>query len=310
MNAPAPSAGDIDAVRRFTRFYTRQVGLLERTLLNSSFSLTEARVLYELAHGEGVTAAGLCDQLRLDAGYLSRILKKFEADGLLARTASPHDRRQSVLTLTAAGRAAFAPLERSSAAEVAAMLGALPADARGRLVAAMGTVERLLGAPPAEAAPYRLRGLRPGDIGWVIHRQAVLYHREYGFDATFEALIAGILGEFATHFDPACERAWIAERDGETVGSVFLVRATPEVAKLRLLYVEPAARGLGIGGRLVEECVAFARSAGYGKLTLWTNDVLVAARRIYQAAGFTLVKEEKHHSFGRDLVGQHWDLVL
>lgn len=304
------SGGEIDAVRRFNRFYTRQIGLLEEGLLRSEFSLTEVRVLYELAHRQRPTATELCQELGLDAGYLSRLLKKFEARDLLVRTPSVEDARQSELTLTAAGRQAFEPLDRASHDQVAAMLAPLVASEREALVKAMRTIQRLLGDSHQPAVPYQLRPPQPGDLGWIIHRQAVLYAQEYGWDETYEALVAEILGQFVRHFDPESERTWIAEREGAVVGSVFVVRESAEVARLRLLYVEPSARGLGIGRRLVDECIRFARLKGYRRLTLWTNDVLVSARRIYQDVGFRLTREETHHSFGKDLVGQHWDLEL
>ncbi|WP_246658676.1 helix-turn-helix domain-containing GNAT family N-acetyltransferase [Mesorhizobium sp. J18] len=300
----------IATVRRFTRFYTRQIGLLESKLLKSAFSLTEARILYELANRDGVTASELVKDLGLDPGYLSRILKRFEHQGLLSRAPSPQDGRQSVLTITEAGRAAFGPLDRGSVEQVAGMLEALRPEQRRKLTNSMETIERLLGKAPDAAVPYILRSHRPGDMGWIIHRQMVLYNSEYGWDEGYEALISEILGNFLKNFDPKYENAWIAEREGEIVGSVFVVRQSHEVAKLRLLFVEPAARGLGIGRRLVDECIRFSRQRGYKTLTLWTNDVLVSARRIYQAAGFRLVEEEKHHSFGKDLVGQNWELSL
>lgn len=300
----------VAAVRAFSRFYTRQIGLLEEHLYDSPFSLTEVRVLYELAQRDGLTAADLGRDLGLDAGYLSRLLKRFEARGLLARTLSESDARQSVISLTEAGRAAFAPLNQASHDEIAVMLARLPAEDREALVVAMRKVQRLLGGAPEPEPPYRLRGLQPGDIGWVVHRQGLLYATEYGWDQTFEALVAEIAAAFVKNFDPGRENAWIAERDGEIVGSVFLVRQSDEVAKLRLLYVESSARGLGLGRRLVDECIHFARERGYRTLTLWTNDILVSARRIYEAAGFRLVQEERHHSFGKDLVGQNWNLDL
>lgn len=308
----------VSAVRRFNRFYTRQIGLLEEGLLESEFSLTEGRVLYELAHRDGLGASDLGRELALDAGYLSRLLAKFAARGLLTRRPLEADGRRSVLALTAAGRAAFAPLERKARDRIAALLAPLAASDRAALVEAMHAVRRALGDARDADPPYRLREPRPGDLGWIVHRHGVLYHREYGWDATFEALVARIAGEFAANFDPARERCWVAERAGEVcgevcgeiVGSVFLTRASDEVAKLRLLYVEPSARGLGVGRRLVAECIDFASAAGYRAVTLWTNDVLVSARRIYQAAGFELVKEERHRSFGKDLVGQTWELAL
>ncbi|MBI3515924.1 MAG: bifunctional helix-turn-helix transcriptional regulator/GNAT family N-acetyltransferase [Proteobacteria bacterium] len=306
----ADLAERVAAVRRFNRFYTKQIGVLREGLHDSAFSLTEARVLYELAHRDGLTAGQLAKELALDAGYLSRILRAFARRGLLDKTVSEADGRQSLLALTKAGRAAFAPLNEGSRVEIGAMLAPL-ADARQRrLVAAMDTIEGLLSGRDGAAVPYLLRPHQPGDIGWVAHRQAVLYAEAYGFDERFEALVAEIGARFINRFDPKRERCWIAERDGEIVGSVFLVKQSARTAKLRLLYVEPSARGLGIGRRLVDECIRFARLKGYRKITLWTNDILVSARRIYQAAGFTLVAEERHHSFGHDLVGQNWELAL
>jgi DNA-binding MarR family transcriptional regulator/GNAT superfamily N-acetyltransferase len=311
MAKPVSAKDDpIAGVRAFNRFYTRQLGLLDEALYESAFSLTESRVLYELANREGAAASDLARDLGLDAGYLSRVLAKFEAGGHLTRTPSASDARQAVLALTRAGRKAFAPLNRASQAQIAAMLEPLrPAD-RDRLVQSMRTIETLLGGAAEPTVPYVLRGLQTGDIGWIIRRQGMLYAQEYGWDETFEALVAEIAAAFVRTCNPKKERAWVAEREGEIVGSVFLVRQSDAIAKLRLLYVEPSARGLGIGRRLVEECIGFARAKGYRTLTLWTNDMLVAARRIYQAAGFELTKEERHHSFGKDLVGQNWDLAL
>jgi len=301
-------ADEIAAIRRFSRFYTRQIGLLEEGLLDSPFSLTEARILYELAHRDGLTASDLGRDLALDAGYLSRILKAFETKGLVARAPAAHDGRSSVLALTATGRDAFAPLNSASQAAVTALIARLSPRERQRLICAMSGIENLLTEAPDQS--FLLRPHRVGDIGWITHRQAVLYAQEYGWDESFEALVAEIGAAFLQTADPARERAWIAERGGEIVGSVFLVRDTDEIAKLRLLYVEPTARGLGIGRKLVAECIAFAREAGYASMVLWTNDVLVSARRIYEAAGFTLAAEERHHSFGHDLVGQNWRLKL
>ncbi len=300
----------VATVRGFNRFYTRQIGLLEEGLLKSEFSLSEVRVLYELAHHDGLTATGLGRRLGLDAGYLSRILTKFEARGFLIRSPSDQDGRQAFLALTPAGREAFEPLNKASQDQIAGMLDPLLPEERKRLIEAMSAVEQLLGGVPEPKVPYILRTHQPGDIGWITHRQGVLYDREYGWDETFEALVAEIAAAFVKSFDPRSERCWIAERESEVVGSVFVVRESDRVAKLRLLYVEPSARGLGIGRRLVDECIRFARSKGYNTLTLWTNDVLVSARRIYEAAGFRLVAEEPHHSFGKDLVGQNWDLEL
>ncbi len=298
------------AVRGFNRFWTRRIGVLGEGYLGSPFSLTEVRVLYELAHAGETSASELRGALGLDAGYLSRILRGFEDRGLVARRPSETDARRSLLRLTEAGREAFAALDARARDEIGAMLGGLSEDEGDRLVEAIGTIERLLGERPEPKVPYLLRPHRPGDMGWVVHRHGVLYAREYGWDERFEALVARIVADFVDGYDPARERCWIAERNGEIVGSVFLVKESEEVAKLRLLFVEPSARGLGIGTRLVEECIRFARSSGYRKLTLWTNSVLVAARRIYEQQGFELVEEEEHHSFGKDLVGQYWELPL
>ncbi|PBB67939.1 MarR family transcriptional regulator [Mesorhizobium sp. WSM4312] len=306
----APNKQLIDAVRAFNRFYTRQIGLLDEGLLKSAFSLTEARVLYELAHRDGLTATDLGRDLGLDAGYVSRLLKKFERHDLISRSTLVSDARQSSIALTPAGRNAFAPLNKDSHDQVAALLDRLPVSEQDRLVKSMRTVQALLDESAEPKIPYLLRPLQIGDIGWITRRQGMLYAQDYGWDETYEALVAEILAAFVKSFDPKWERSWIAERDGEVVGSVFVVRKSPEVAKLRLLYVEPSARGLGIGGRLVDECIAFARAKGYKTLTLWTNDILGSARRIYQAAGFKLIDEERHHSFGKDLVGQTWDLEL
>ena len=307
---PGDLAQRIDTVRRFNRFYTRQIGLLQEGLLATPFSLAESRVLYELAHRSNVTATDLGRDLDLDAGYLSRMIRGFETQGFVEKRRSVQDGRQSHLMLTEAGHAAFAPMNERSSAEVAALLAKLGAPAQERLTAAMTEIESLLDRPPIETEPYSLRPHRPGDIGWVAHRHAVLYHQEYGFDDSFEALVAEIGAQFIRNFDPARERAWIAERRDEIVGSVFLVRQSDSVAKLRLLLVEPSARGLGLGRRVTEECIAFARDRGYAKITLWTHDVLTAARAIYDRAGFRLIASEPHHSFGQDLIGENWELDL
>ena len=300
----------IATVRRFNRFYTKQIGLLGEGYLETPFSLTEARVLYELAHRERPSATELARELALDQGYLSRILRGFERRRLLTRTRSKSDGRQSHLALTARGRAAFAPLDSRSRADIGTLLARLgPAEQR-RLLDAMRTIESLLGGGPTSNEPYVLRPHQPGDMGWVVHRHGALYAQEYGFDERFESLVAGVVARFVDRYDPRRERCWIAEQDGEVLGSVFLVRRTRSVAQLRLLLVEPKARGLGIGERLVAECVRFARQAGYRKITLWTNSVLRAARRLYQAAGFRRVHHEKHESFGRKLVGETWELTL
>ena len=298
----------IVAVRRFSRHYTRVIGALQEGLLQSAFSLTEARVLYELAHRPGLTATTLGRELGIDAGYVSRILAGFTDRGLLERRPDAVDRRQSTLRLTAAGKAAFAPLDRRSHADVAALLAPLPEPAQRELVSAMSRIETLLdgGAQPG----WRLRGPHAGDIGWVVERHGALYAAEHGFDARFEALVANVAGAFLAQNDPAVERCWIAECDGVRLGSVFLVRADDDTAKVRLLLVEPTARGQGIGRRLVAECIGFARAAGYKRMTLWTNDILVAARGIYTAAGFRLISSEPHNMFGPSIVGEDWALVL
>ena len=302
----------VEAVRRFNRFYTKQIGVLQEHLLRSPYSLTEARVLYELAHHEQATATAtdLGAALGLDAGYLSRILSSFQKQGLLERKPSETDGRRSLLRLTPRGRNAFGKIDAASHNDVGAMLRNLPPDAQSRLVAAMHTIEALLGAPPDQRARYFLRPHRAGDMGWVVQRHGVLYAQEYGWDEQFEALVAEIVAKFMRQHDPKRERCWIAEQDGENIGSVFLVKKSEGVAQLRLLLVEPQARGVGIGTRLVNECGRFARQAGYRKITLWTNSVLHAARKIYEKAGYRLVLEEPHHSFGADLIGQTWELGL
>ena len=301
---------NIDAVRGFNRFYTRQIGVLREGLLQSAFSLTEARVLYEIAHRQLPTATELRQELGLDPGYLSRLLSKLEKRGLVAKSASRSDGRQSLLRLTARGRRTFATLDARQSAEVAALLRAVPPTGQSRLVQAMRSIETVFGARPAPT-PYILRSHQPGDMGWVVHRHGVLYAQEYGYDEQFEALVAEIAANFIQHFDAKKERCWIAEKDGEIVGSIFLVKKSKSVAKLRLLLVEPSARGLGIGKRLVEECLRFARQAGYKKMVLWTQSELPAARHIYEAAGFRLVEEKAHRSWGRDdLVSQIWEMKL
>jgi len=300
----------VAAVRRFNRFYTRQIGLLQDGYLKSPFSLSEVRVLYELAHRERPTATELGRDLGLDAGYLSRILRGFQKRGLLKRVPSEDDGRQSHLSLTQRGQAAFAPLNTRSHEDIGAMLAAVPATEQARLVQAMHAIEGILGAQPEKKVPYLLRPHRPGDMGWVVHRHGALYAQEYGWDERFEALVARIAANFIERYDPKRERCWIAEKDGEIVGSVFLVKHSKTVAQLRLMLVEPKARGLGIGARLVDECVRFARETRYRKITLWTNSVLLAARHIYEKAGFRLVHKERHHSFGHALVGETWDLTL
>lgn len=309
-----PADDRIEAIRRFNRFYTERIGVLHETLLKSEFSLTEVRLLYELAHRDALTATQLGDELALDAGYLSRILKNFVQRGFLRRAPKASDGRSSLLVLTAKGRNAFAPLDARSREDVAVKLRALSCGEQVELVRAMQTIEKLLGAAGrqqlSEKAAIVLRPYAPGDMGWVIGRHAAVYAQEFGWDEAFEALVAEIVAKFIRNFDPKCECCWIAERDGENVGSVFIVRKSKRVARLRLLLVEPSARGMGIGARLVAECIRFARARGYLKIMLWTNDVLHAARSIYIAAGFKLVSQERHKSFGHDLVGQTWELDL
>src|SRR5713101_1628150 len=286
----------IHAVRGFNRFYTRHIGVLREGLLKSPFSLAEVRVQYEIAHRIQPTATELCRDLGLDPGYLSRILSKLEKRGLVRKAVSQSDGRQSLLGLTARGRKTFATLDARQSAEVAAMLRPVPPAGQSRLVQAMHTIEAVLGSRPEPRTPYLLRSHQSGDMGWVVHRHGALYAQEYGWDERFEGLVAEIVARFVKRFDPKRDRCWIAEQDGEIVGSVFLVKQSKTVAKLRLLLVEPKARGLGIGARLVSECVRFARQTGYRKITLWTNSVLHAARHIYQQAGFRLAHEEPHHS--------------
>ena len=304
------SDGEIAAVRAFNRFCTRKLGVLDQHLAKSPFSLSEARVLYELAHRDDLAAKEIGIELGLDAGYLSRIVQSFDEKGLISRKPLASDRRQVRLGLTAKGRQAFAKLNQSSHDEVAAMLTALaPGDAM-RLTQAMARIEDLLEPRARERAPFLLRSHRIGDMGWVISRQSIAYAEEYGWDISYEALVAEICAQFIKNYDASREHCWIAEVDGEPVGSVFLVKASDELAKLRLLLVEKKARGLGVGRALVEQCIRSAREKGYKKMTLWTQSILVAARGIYQGAGFRRVADEKHHSFGVDLVGETWEMEL
>jgi DNA-binding MarR family transcriptional regulator/GNAT superfamily N-acetyltransferase len=301
-----------ESVRAFNRLYTQQIGVLESGYLDSQFSLAEARVLFELAHRAEPTAAELARELGLDTGYLSRILRGFERDGLLTKQPAPRDRRQRLLSLTTRGRDDFAPLDAASQRQTEGMLARLSDADQHRLVAAMDVISGLLAPEPRSLATWLLREPGPGDLGWIVSRHGSLYAAEYGWDETFEALVAEIVASYARAHDPRRERCWIAEKDGENVGSVLLV-AHPEranVAKLRLLLVEPSARGCGIGRRLIEECTRFARQAGYDTITLWTNSVLVAARRLYAAAGYRLVHAEPQHSFGHDLISETWELTL
>lgn len=304
----------IDTVRRFNRFYTRAIGVLQEGWLRSRFSLTEARVLYELAHREKPTASLVGNTLELDPGYLSRILSVFEKRKLVEKTPSQDDGRQTLLALTVEGRRQFAPLEARTIQEVRGMLEKLSENEQRQLIAAMQTIQKLV-APEqylefATKASYLLRPHQSGDMGWVVHRQGVLYAQEYGYDERFEALAAEIVAKFIQHYDPRRERCWIAEKDGEIVGSVFLTAKSTTVSKLRLLYVEPSARGLGIGSRLVSECVRFARQVGYKKMILWTQSELDAARHIYKKAGFRVVEKKRHYSFSKDLVAETWELSL
>jgi DNA-binding MarR family transcriptional regulator/GNAT superfamily N-acetyltransferase len=305
-----PPEERIGTIRQFNRFFTRQIGVLREGLLHSPYSLTEARILFELGQSNQVTASKLGRELGLDAGYLSRILARLEQQGLLEKVRSENDGRQLLLSLTAAGREAFALLDQRSREEVAEMLEDLSEEDQQHLLKAMQTIESLLSNGFKFSEPFVLRPHEPGDMGWVTHRHGVLYAQEYGWDEHFEALVAQIVADFINHYNPARERCWIAEMDGEIIGSVFVVQSSETVAKLRLLLVEPKARSLGLGTRLVEECIRFARRRGYQKLMLWTNSILLEARHIYEKTGFHLVAEEAHHSFGHDLIGETWELVL
>jgi DNA-binding MarR family transcriptional regulator/GNAT superfamily N-acetyltransferase len=311
------ASDEIPAFRRFNRLYTRFIGTLQEGLLETPYSLSEARVLYELATRRRPFAKEIAQELGMDAGYLSRILSKFQAAGLLKRAASPQDGRQTQLTLTKEGRAVFRNLNARSDQQAHSILGGLAPALRSNLIRSMGTIEDVLNTTAEAkqqtgAKPFTLRSHRPGDMGWVVHREGALYAQEYGWDERFEALAARVVADFIERFDPACERCWMAERDGESLGHIFLVKhpEQPGIAKLRLLLVEPSARGMGVGHALVAECVRFAREAGYRKITLWTQSILTAAHRIYQRAGFRLVHEEPHHSFGKDLIAQTWELDL
>ncbi len=313
LELAAPAAGHVAGVRRFNRFYTRQIGLLRDGLLGTPFSLTEARVLYELAQRPAATAAELATALAIDPGYLSRLLRGFMTSGLVARERSAADRRQSIVTLTNRGRDAFAALDQRSQQEIGVLLARLDADEQRRLLGAMATIETLLGLSDGVAATpctVLLRSHRADDLGWVLARHATLYAKEHGWGAQFKLLVAGIIADFLRGHDPTREGCWIAERDGGPAGSVMLVDAGDGVAKLRLLLVEPRARGLGIGRRLVDECIRFARDAGYRKITLWTQSILVEARTIYERAGFVRIEEKPHRSFGVELVGETWELEL
>ncbi len=312
MAAGAPDAvtgGQVTAVREFNRFYTGVIGLLREGLLDTPYSLTEARILFELAREDAVEVAHLRRRLDIDAGYLSRLLARFEADRLVTRTRSAADGRRQVIGLTAAGRAVSAKLDSRSGDQIRALLTTLTRDGRQRLTGAMACIREIIEPAPRPAA-FVLRQPAPGELGWVVQRHGALYAAEYGWDASFEALVARIVADFAARDVNGRESAWIAELDGEPAGCVFCMRKTETTAQLRLLLVEPRARGLGLGGRLVAECISFARRGGCREIVLWTNDVLHAARRIYQRAGFQLAGSQPHHSFGHDLVGEDWRLPL
>jgi DNA-binding MarR family transcriptional regulator/GNAT superfamily N-acetyltransferase len=310
----ASRAQRVAAARRFNRFYTRQIGVLRKNFLDSPYSLGEARVIYEIASDKSPTASEIGRALDLDAGYLSRVLRNFEKRGLVERRVSAKDARQSHLALTSRGRKAFVLLDELSQRDIGAMLDKLPQAEQSRLIAAMGTIEALLEAAPDEKLPerrsYKLRDPAPGDFGWVVQRHAELYAQEYKWKEPFEGVCAQIVADFVNKFDAKRERCWIAEMDGERVGCIFVAKDSEEVARIRLLLVDSKARGLGLGAKLTDECIRFARGAGYTKMTLWTHSVLTAARHIYQKAGFKLMRTEKHKSWGRPVVSEYWDLEL
>lgn len=305
----AVSPAHVKALRGFNRFYTSRIGVLD-PYLGSDFSLTEVRVFYELAHRDQPTASELARDLRLDAGYLSRILRRFDDHGWLRRVPSPADARQSLLKLTPKGHEVFAPLQQKSRDEAAALLAPVAPAGRERLIAALGTVQELLDPPGRSQRTMILRDPQPGDFGWVVQQHGELYAREWGYTVEFEGLVAGIVAKFVANFDPRWEKCWIAEVDGERAGSVFLVRQSATMAKLRLLILTPQARGSGLGARLVDECIAFARAKGYRKIVLWTQSHLLAARRIYESRGFTRIKAEPNDAFGQHLTSETWELKL
>lgn len=309
-NAHLHRADHIAAVRAFNRFYTREIGVLEKTLLQSKFSLVEARVLFEIANQPNPSAKEIGAQLGLDAGYLSRILQTLIEHGVVARKPSDADKRRLILSLTRKGQTAFDALERQSRADVGKMLDRLTDQNEKRLIEAMTDVRDLLSSHAPSPREAILRNHRPGDMGWVVQQHGALYAREFGWDISFEGMVADIVAKFLQEFDPKRERCWIAEMDGQQVGSVFLVKQSDEVAKLRLLIVDPSTRGLGLGKRLVDECIGFARECGYRKITLWTQSILIAARGIYESAGFQHIATEPHRSFGHDLIGETWELKL
>ena len=300
----------IDAVRRFTRFYTQHIGVLGKGLLGSPFSLTEARVLYELAHCDTTTATEICMALGLDPGYLSRILRDFHKKGYIDKSQSEQDGRQSILKLTPDGEEAFASLNERSHHQIEAMLSELSREEQRILIDSMGTIEKILGSGEEGGLPYILRPHHSGDMGWIVHKHGVLYSEEFGWDETFEALCAEIVADFIHNHDPKMERCWIAEMNGENIGCVFIAKEDDQTARLRLLLVDPKARGLGLGTRLVEECIRFCRQKGYKKIVLWTRHVLEGARRIYQRAGFEIIHTEESHHYGLDLIDETWELKL
>ena len=300
----------VAAVRGFNRFYTRQIGLLNDGLYHTEFSLAEVRVLYEIAHHERPCASELTKDLGLDPGYLSRLLSNLEKRGLLQKAPAEQDRRQLLLRLTASGHEVFSKLDEASSRQITTLLDKLSPSQQRRLASAMADIQALLGKA-SSSQPYLLRTHQPGDLGWIVQRHGALYSQEYGYDERFEALVAGIIAEFVKSFDPARERCWVAEKDGENVGSVMLVQKSKTIAKLRLLLVEPSARGMGIGRRLIEECIRFARQARYKKIRLWTQNELESARYLYEQAGFHLVSKQPHNSWSRNnLIAETWELKL
>ena len=300
----------IQNVRQFNRFYTKQIGLLNEHLLESPFSLTEARIIYELAQKENSTATRLSAELNLDAGQLSRILTSFEKRKIIQKVRSQTDARQTILKLTRKGKSEFENLNSLSSRQVETFLSNLSLEKQNRLIKAMNEIEAILSENKTEDKSFILRNPNAGDFGWVVQKNGEIYAEEYNWDEEYEGLVAEIVADFIKNFDAKRERCWIAEKDGENIGAVFLVRKDDETAKLRLLIVDPRARGLGIGRRLVEECTRFAKKVGYKKITLWTNSVLSAARHIYEKEGYKVVKSESHHSFGKDLIGETWELDL
>ena len=303
----------ISAFRQFNRFYTQKIGILKQGYLGSKLSLAKVRVLYEISHRENTTAKELSEELALDPGYLSRIISEYSRSNVIKRSRSKVDGRENLLELTEAGRKLFQSLNNRSEKETRTLLNSISSADQNRLIGAMRTMEDVLGPSESKQPSYLLRPPRPGDMGWVVNRHGVLYSQEYGWNERFEALVARIVADFMKNYDAKRERSWIAERNGENLGCVFLVKKSTTVAQLRLLLVEPNARGLGIGRRLVEECTSFAKVVGYRKITLWTNSVLHAARHIYQSSGYKLVRKERHHSWGQDLTSETfetWELKL